>query len=1348
MAIPSTPTGLALLVIGNRGIRATWGDVAGEIGYLLQWSLDGTAWVPLPALGADVVSFDHHGLEQNTEYYYRIAAYNGEGASSFSASVSATTFEISPPAVEVTPAQRLYVHAPTVIFAARVNLVLAIYPLTSLKFDGVTVGSYDLIQPDMTLLLGSSAGADDYGRVRVQGLATATTIPIGRVSQGVEDGSLDVVDNAYITIFGDDWRVWAKIPYISPAGVAYKDGNVEVGDYLDNPPPICNVGPGVGDTIDDVTGVITVAFDASASVAMADGATIDVYAWDLQGGVVTAGALDAATVTATFTAGFRMISCTITDSNGKQHTARASIVARDPDDDLCVQNWEPRQRIQSRTGQQVAFDILDNLPRPIYPDGTLVVWWEDGRVDAADRTNMKFIGWEMAGSMNIKADEYHLYRGLIMECADVGGRLGTLPGFPQTIEKIDPDLDPPLEDWSQMTAPTLDKYIHHLLLWHSTALGLADFFPSGTGDEYSFTIFQSDGSNLYDQVDRKAHNFCPDYEFNCNSLGQLSVVPDLLLLPVADRPATVQWTYLEQRWNDLRVDYQRAPKVHTTRGSALLTATDWIIVGGEKTVATAFSVAPGTTPSQGTIEVVKGEQLAVSQAALNDCTGQRHARANARNGKIRISVASGGDPGIDPALPAWVVLQVTVATAAQRGWAFESTRCKLHEIDLKYRSDERGLLVDATVVLEVETSGRPGLTEIREDALPVGVDPVPDPGFVPPDYGLVEGQQLVALFDVVAEFPLYRTADFQTPSGSGGPTWERLDLGITDGIVHGFVVDPFSPGYIDGAGPVNGWLTTEAAIYRVEDIFGTTPTATAVHTFAYAITTVDRYMTRTIQASFGDYFGGGGGVNPWLMVVSHYADTSGHPGTWATFSLDAGTTWSTEVQITPYYDSDLSGSGGNDPRVEIGVHLSSKFPGMGYTSAYSGGGSPALAGGYVTYDWGATWGAMAEAIDDPAYPQPHWALMDSANIIVDTVVGPLMPLTSMAAAGPGDNISDGEWKILLAPPANAVRVEVSCSYIHTRVQTHTSGKPAPSFAQTYELGTQIHTGVAESLTFTAATVNGGPSTQNYVVTWTKTSGVDWEGNRDQLASSPPSISTGYSRFRVRTTAATFNWPGESAINTLVHTAVVTEIELADGTIYAPALPLSVLMDPGNRPAGSIHVPWLENDEEQTVYSGKTVRGATLSYAAIKAAGGVLSDVSAIVSAVNYGPHRANFGIRAFDGNAAYMVMGGTGNDASAYSDDDESYIFVSDDYGATWTEIAGPFAPGGGGSWGGLSAAFAADTPDVIYMWGLGLGDPGCIQYTDDFGVTMDDRSGNISADFGVPYGVPGNIIGLCGGPV
>jgi hypothetical protein len=260
----------------------------------------------------------------------------------------------------------VYLQTPEVIFAARINMASATYPATVLTFDTVTTGAYTDIQADMTLLLGSSAGADDLGRVRAQGLATSSTIPIGRTSQGIEDGELTITDNAYITVL-EDYRVWAKIPYIDDAGIQYKDTNVAVDDYTGTDiPPVANIGPGFADFIDSITDLITVDFDASDSFAVADGETIDTYDWDVKDGTITVGSSSTAAITATFPAGFRWVAMTVVDTNGRPHTARCPVLAVDPADDVTLQHVSAELSITPQT-QQLTLSVKQDISQADYP---------------------------------------------------------------------------------------------------------------------------------------------------------------------------------------------------------------------------------------------------------------------------------------------------------------------------------------------------------------------------------------------------------------------------------------------------------------------------------------------------------------------------------------------------------------------------------------------------------------------------------------------------------------------------------------------------------------------------------------------------------------------------------------------------------------------------------------------------------------------------------------------------------------------------------------------------------------------------------------------------------------------
>lgn len=861
-------------------------------------------------------------------------------------------------------ALRLFLLQPTVIFRGRINMASVVYPLDTLVFDGVTVGSYSAIEPGMTLVVGSASGLDDKGRQRVRAAATATTIPVGRSSRGTRDGELDIADNDWVEVWLD-YRVWAKIPYIAGDGTQYKDSAIAVGTSTSgDEPPVANAGAPALGTIDSVSGVFRTWLPhvANSSFAVADGATIASYAWVIPSGVtlVAGSALTDSAIQVDCDPGHYWISLTVTDSNGNTHTARTWVLARDPDADACINAFEITSHRWMRQGQLLSVRVLEDIPATTYLDGTLVAVMDGEPSSGIDRSNILFWGWHQSDPAEIGATRTGTLAGTVLDCVDVAGRLDSLPGFSMVVyndAKRDTTANPAIT-WAYMTTPHVDKLLHYLLHWHSTALEVADFTWSGTTTTFPFTVLECGGESLFDQVNRKAQALMPDRYFVCDRLGRLAVRVDPLLQDAADRTATVQATVDVDHWQQLRYTAQRPPRVHWLEGSA--------IQAHATTVTALFCKAPGEAPGQGEQGQTHGEQLAPSQAVLNAVTGHRYARLNAPYSHFRITAAGYDYTLVDPAAMTWVNVTLSTAAAAQRGAPFLLARGLVHEMVIRYEHRREGTVRTAELLWERETSGTPAVTVVPADAEPVddGNDYwYTPPLYPPPDEGRIAGQNVVAVFSRNGK--VYRTSNFQNAS----PTWDEKDLGIsgTSDFTYTFVVDPFSPGYIDTVGgSVDGWIATEDYLYRVEDIFGTTPTATAVVTFAEPANWTANKEWRTVKASFGEYFAEGD--NPWVMCVSYYGGTSLGPfhatreGTYATYSVDGGQTWSAEIaiadqtkQLTPL------------DQWPIGLYLSPKTPGLAYVFAFD---RPVpdddppynwvIVECYKTTDWGATWSVVTD----------------------------------------------------------------------------------------------------------------------------------------------------------------------------------------------------------------------------------------------------------------------------------------------------------------------------------------------------------------------------------------------------
>lgn len=834
---------------------------------------------------------------------------------------------------------KLFLLQPEVIFTARVNAATFNYPLDKVTYDNVTVGTYSVVALSQMVIFGSTEGADDLGRSWVRLFPTSDTLYFGRSSQGVHDGEVSLTDNCWISVL-NLFVVANKTPYIDADGELFKNSDVAFVDQTNNSNPVANAGPAFAATIDPDTGVITVVLSAADSFATAPGAAIVSTIWEVgAGGTITAGAFDDETITVEYEAGFRYARLTVADDNAKGHQAVVPVLAIDPDDDPCINAFTIERHTIAPDGQQITVNIRQPISIATYPEGTLAMVLDGEPVDGNDRDNVHFCGWVDTEPAGIEGTAVGLLTEVQLDLLDVAGRLRQLPGFSQIWENA---ATP--ENWSQATDPNMDRFLHYLLDWSSTALHVADFYWSGTGSTYAFKILASDGASLWDQVARKAGSMVPDYVFTCDRRGRLRLLPDPLLLDPGDRPTVEQADLGAEYVAALRWAAQRAPTVHWLRSSAIVASND--------EVTAVFCVAPGTAPGQGLGAVDDGENLAVSQAALNAYAGHKYARINARYGLFTVTLPGSGNSAYDPALLGWVALSLGAEVAAPRGLTLGGLRFLLRRVEVRYNHAITGLTKQIDLTVEMETSGPAAVTVTPATADPpdTGDYIPPDTSTTPPDFdgGLSATPQNIAL--ITDDGRYIRTSTF----GSSPPTWavnNSIQASINgDGM--GFVVDPFSPLYRTGAGTVDGFYVTTTRIYKISDIFGT-PAATSLHTFAEAISNSGGRW-RSIAASFGR-FEPVEADNPWIMVATAYnSGITSRQGLYIIYSRDGGQTWSSEIQVSAFKPSGtLSGA-----RYWPVIWMSPRTPGYAIVIAKTQTGAIGGTGAYFTTDWGATWAAL------------------------------------------------------------------------------------------------------------------------------------------------------------------------------------------------------------------------------------------------------------------------------------------------------------------------------------------------------------------------------------------------------
>ena len=714
---------------------------------------------------------------------------------------------------------RFYMLQPDTIFQARVNEPSAVtYPVQDVAFDAVATGAYGDIKPGMTVLFGSAYGLDDYGRNRIRAAATSTFLKIGRSSIGTHDGEIVVTDNAYITVI-NDYRVWSKIPYIDGDDNAamYKDADIEVGTNTTTPPPVANTGPPAAGTIDSGTGKLAISLPpggVNESFATAFGAAIASYAWVLPtgvaftfGSVATDGAIQVAA-----DPGFHWIELTVTDDNGKTHTTRTFIYARDPGEDDTIGASQILEHRITRHGQTLSVKVTQPIAETVYRDGTICLLMDGEPESQATRRNILFWGWAQIDPASIQATPEATLSETTIKCVDVAGRLDTLPGFSQALyndvkrEDVNPEIT-----WAYFENPDWDNLLHYIIHWHSTAIELTDWQNTGVGSSFPFTVREAGGSSLFDQMNTQCESLCPAHYFTCDRQGMLACPVDPMLQEVGDRTATVQANIPVSNWSKIKYTHQRPPRTHWLDDSAILA--NGIVVNA------IFSHSPGDAPGQGEMRATHGEQISPSQVILNQVTGHRYARMNAPESLFNITQTQDQDNLIDPAAMEWTTLTITAALAAERGLTFTTERGLVSEMSIRYKADKEAVTRTITLLWERETVGLPAVTVIPPEIPPADdYEPVPSEDWTPPDldddvYGGSPEAYFMWNYD-----ELFRTWDISVPS----PVWEKVydeDASAADGITYIFEVQSV----LYSATKCGGYMLTDVGLHWCADLMAAAP---------------------------------------------------------------------------------------------------------------------------------------------------------------------------------------------------------------------------------------------------------------------------------------------------------------------------------------------------------------------------------------------------------------------------------------------------------------------------------------------------------------------------------------------
>lgn len=602
---------------------------------------------------------------------------------------------------------------------------------------GYGSGDGDLsdVETDMLVEVGTTPGASNVGKVRIRKDPTASVLHIDEVARG----DLPFGVGQYFTVYNLFLPDVKKIRLVgrkkngSPFfndfteyhnyDVAYTDENLRIEpkanitEQNEDPEyqrlPIKFAGWVDGYSTPFEEEYRTVTLSGASSFSIASGAATSVtYLWDVKDGTITVGTSASEDITIQFSAGFRYVTLTVTDSLGTSSIRRVPIWVHDDDyPPVSVMTAGGKERgflITSDVtdaGRSMTFDIIgepDNATPSEIPEGTEVCYWEfaDFAGSGVPVTyRHTYVGWTLSETTQIQQNGT-----FTLETGGIAAWLDKLIGFGTQINEVSSTPN----KWYEMQGITPDRIVHYLLREYTTCIPMLNlYFVNIEKDIQAETAKRASVWKQCEEVLQA--NMCFIKADTGNSLF-IKKHPSYLLPDDPEPDETVQLTvddWPEQ--NGITIAQRQFNPIGRVDG----TGAYWTPGSAEPEVLA--SRAPGKTIGKGEgsdstpFQRLQGNKDD-AQAELNIITGHHYARKNVATPNLNVNLLG----NYDFFEPAWMEVVTLLYTGDNiRGYGFTGAENFLVTRVNITHSEERGSF-RKTVRLQLEpvTAGEPGETII------------------------------------------------------------------------------------------------------------------------------------------------------------------------------------------------------------------------------------------------------------------------------------------------------------------------------------------------------------------------------------------------------------------------------------------------------------------------------------------------------------------------------------------------------------------------------------------------------------------------------------------------------------
>lgn len=527
----------------------------------------------------------------------------------------------------------LSIYQPNTIMSCRINNSSITRNARVIAYDSITFGSYTNVVSGMTMLVGTTPGASDIGRVRIR-RATSTTFTVG------ENSDVWWVNNAYITVvdFIDIMPIFPRILLPDPSKedqfVFYKDYDVAYSGQNKKLGSLICAGPHRAGTLDENTGSTRFYYSASGSSHVSNDSLT--YYWEFPGadGVTGSYALTPGYITYK-TPGHYATKITVSGTSTQSSDYSYRYVSIYDHNNLPT-DWEFTGLQTSRSANGASTSITINSPWKfgnIYDNAIVVIysdeWYGDTKVNiggnAENNDNIFFVGYIMKDSIKWDYEK----SSVTFDVQSVSEMMKKTAGFSTTLED-----EQTVTDWYQISQLNLKKSLYHYLRWHSTVLLTTDFQFIATDRNIQF--FDSDRESVFDAIEKVVKSSIMG-EVVVDRQGKIWVEDSMEATNLAFTAYPSHKTFDSS-------DFIGEPTIeeNTIKDTAYIEIGGINYEGGASKKQTAYlSCAPGKTPGvRGKVDSPDG--LAITgQTQLNKLAGDLYAYRNAKIPNIRGDLRGG-----------------------------------------------------------------------------------------------------------------------------------------------------------------------------------------------------------------------------------------------------------------------------------------------------------------------------------------------------------------------------------------------------------------------------------------------------------------------------------------------------------------------------------------------------------------------------------------------------------------------------------------------------------------------------------------------------------------------------------